>query len=1078
MRKKKILIFIAIINSLLSYAQTFNVNGGSQSSVNDGNNSISYDKDFGVDLYTGTVNVNIPLQKIQENNLPLDLNLNYDATGVLVNNVSGIVGQNWNLNAGGSITRKIKGTCFDELIYVPGINQAGGGGKQAHQVGFFYSKNILNRNDWDTSAHLKKILYRAINEFIYPDGLLDEYYTWKLDTEPDVFYFNFLGKSGYFFMGEDGNWKVSSKDNLKVQFNLNNDLINPTEGIKHTQWGDITPTYERKSIGRLTLVDDNGYQYIFGDNDIKSIETNLGSYYDTEFVYAYAMKWNLKKVIDPNGTILFNFTYNTGQYFLINLYNESPYVTSSSLEQQYSNAGYSENPTTEAGFYHIYRENGYFYKPSYLNKITTLNGTSIDFGYTEKSNIQYTRSGNNLLYYSPPYTHDPLYNRKWLNEIIANLYTDEIPVSNAYKHNRYVLSNVKVNFNNKLINNFDLQYANSDPRVFLYQIIKNNDEKYQFFYNQPFNLPGYLSEKTDMWGYYNGQPTSVSYATRLAFWQEFENNKYSNRGTVTSRAISGSLQQIIWPTGGITSFVFEPHSFRSRITNNISMTNSVLTEMFPNGGGGLRIKKIISEGKEREFFYNNSFDEMDNNISSGILMYEPLFFLRHNVHEMNVISSGGTYSNVDTNPIPGATSSANGILPKSDFFNSNVAYSTVFEKVNDGYIRYKFNDYNDYPDHYISGFRPYNKVSKKTDHSFERGQIKNKTYFDSNQRAILDKLYIYKIQSDLKSKAVNYNYFTSDWESHVGADPFGYGLFPIPQPGCESCNSNINPYLIYYSDKVLDSEITTEYFKDGRKIESLKRYYYQSPVDPSYTLIDKIEEYPNKLDLSKFKSVKFQYPSDMNTSSQPFSDMITKNMTGIPLSVTKYNEAQQPISRTETIFAKNSTTNNFILPISSRTIKTGLNDYGNETSVDTKITYDLYDGQGRVLQYTDTSGIPTTIIYGYNKSQPIAKIVGATYNYVNTNTNIGYLHDASDVDVDTTSENILISLLDDLRKNTAFKDYQIITYTYDPLIGVTSLTNPDGQREYYKYNPQNNKLEKVIDVNSKVIEEYKYHYKN
>lgn len=1074
MKNKIYLILLNILFGSLCLAQTSNPNGGSQVSVTDDNNNLSYDKNFDVNLYTGTVNINIPIQKIQEDNLDLNIGLSYDATGVLVNNISGIVGQNWNLYAGGAITRKIKGMCFDELTYFPNLNQAGGGGKQSLQVGFFHSKSILNRNDWDTASHLKKILRRAMSESTYSDGLLNEFYTWKLDTEPDIFYFDFFGKSGYFFMGEDGNWKVSSKDNLKIQFNLDNDLINPTDGIQHTQYGGpISPNYERKSIGRITLIDDKGYQYIFGDNDVKNIDINLGSYYDTDFIYAYSMKWNLKKVIGPNGKILFSFEYTTGQYFLTNLYTESPYDTSSSLEDQYSSTGYSQNPLSDAGFYHLYRENGYFYKPSYLSKIIASDGTTVDFGYVEKNKIQYTHSGNNLLFSS--YSFDPLYNRFWVNNIVSFIYTDDIPVSNYNKRNRYVLDNIKVNFNNRLINNFDFQYANSDPRVFLYQISKNNNEKYQFLYNQPSNLPGYLSEKTDMWGYFNGQPTSVSYSKRFAFWQNFENNKYSTRGTVTSRLLSGSLSQIIWPTGGITNFVFEPHSFRKRVTNNLSLNNSILAEEFSNGGGGLRIKRIYGEGREREFFYNNSFAEMDNNISSGILMHEPLYYLTHNVYSLQEL---GYAPNMEPNPISGATSSANGIFAKSDFFNSNVAYSTVFEKINDGYIRYKFYDYIDNPDYYMPGFRPYTKFSKKVDHSFERGQIKSKTFFDNNQNAIKDKFYVYKTQSDLKSKGVNYNYFTSDWEFYPGAAPLGGYYFWIPQPSCLSCNSNINPYYIYYSDKVLDTEITTEYLKNGKKIESLKRYYYKSPLDASYTLIDKVEEYPSKFDLSKFKTLKFDYAIDINTSDSPFTEMINKNMVGIPLAVTKFNEAQLPVSRVETIYAKNATTNNFTLPVSVRNIKTGMYDYGNDQTTASKITFNIYDAKENVLQYTDDSGLPTTIIWGYNRSQPIAKIIGAEYNYVSSKVNIETLQDASDVDIDTTSENLLISLLDDLRKNTDLKNYLITTYTYDPLIGVTSVTPPDGMREYYEYDSQSKKLEKVVDVQGNPIEEYKYHYKN
>lgn len=1064
---KKIILLFGCISSFLSKAQA----GANKPLDNENNKTLNFEKEFGIDLYTGSVNISIPLQQLKEDNLSLDLNLNYDATGVLVNNVSGIVGQNWYLNAGGSITRKIKGMSFDELTYLSNqgevFHQPGTGGQLSTQKGFFYNRQYLNNNEWDGTVNMNNMLGRASSV----SG------RWRMDTEPDIFYFNFFGKSGYFFMGHDGNWKVSSKDNMKVIYDETTDLVNPTDGIKFIVGNppEVSKTYQRKSIGRLTLIDDKGIKYIFGDNDVKSMEINLGSNYDTDILWPYVMKWNLKKVLDANDKLLYTFTYDTEKSFITNLLVESPFETSSTnVGSSNGTQGYqSFYASNGANFFHLYRENGYFYKPSYLKRITVSNGTSVDFLYTEKDNIRYTRSGNVLL--NPTNNISEWHNRPWLNEEIRNLYTDEIPVSNAYKSIRYVLSEIKVNFLNSPINKFNFQYSNADPRVFLYQVIKNDEEKHQFFYNSPQNLPGYLSEKTDMWGYSNGYSTSAWWSGGYAFWENFEANKYSTRGTVTSKILNGSLQMIIWPTGGITDFVFEPHSFRQRVSNSYSTyTGASLLEMFPNGGGGLRIRKIISEGKEREFFYNNSFDEIDNNISSGILMYQPIFFTKHKVYDI--------FPDVN-NPITiesGATSSGNGIKPKSDFLHSNVTYTTVFEKNNDGYTKFTFNDYNDFPDYYsMSGLRPSYALSKKIDHTLERGQLKNKTYFDSNKNKLMEKNYSYKNLSDLKSNAIDYDFFTANWNYTPLSSPFPFaGIWYYPEPKCPMCNSKVDPYYIYYSDKVLDSEITTEYFKDGRKIESLKRYYYQNPIDPSYTLIDKIEEYPNKFDLSNFKSVKFQYPSDMGASNQPFSDMIAKNMVGIPLSVTKYNESQQPISRNETIFAKNSTTNNFILPVSTRTIKTGIIDYGSDSSVDTKVTYDLYDALGRILQYTDSSGTPTTIIWGYNKSLPIAKIVGATYNFVNTNSNIGYLQDASDVDVDTASENILISLLDDLRKNIAFKDYQIITYTYDPLIGITSLTNPDGLRESYKYNPQNNKLEKVIDVDGKVLEEYKYHYKN
>jgi YD repeat-containing protein len=56
-------------------------------------------------------------------------------------------------------------------------------------------------------------------------------------------------------------------------------------------------------------------------------------------------------------------------------------------------------------------------------------------------------------------------------------------------------------------------------------------------------------------------------------------------------------------------------------------------------------------------------------------------------------------------------------------------------------------------------------------------------------------------------------------------------------------------------------------------------------------------------------------------------------------------------------------------------------------------------------------------------------------------------------------------------------DKLVTTYTYDPLIGVTSITPPSGIRESYIYDSAN-RLQKVIDVNGKVLKEMKYNYKN
>ena len=74
--------------------------------------------------------------------------------------------------------------------------------------------------------------------------------------------------------------------------------------------------------------------------------------------------------------------------------------------------------------------------------------------------------------------------------------------------------------------------------------------------------------------------------------------------------------------------------------------------------------------------------------------------------------------------------------------------------------------------------------------------------------------------------------------------------------------------------------------------------------------------------------------------------------------------------------------------------------------------------------------------------------------------------------------------LDNSPENDLFKNYQVTTYTYDPLVGVRSVTPPSGIREYYFYD-DSKRLQsiKIREKNSsgievfKILKEYKYNYK-
>ncbi|HBT72875.1 MAG TPA: hypothetical protein DEB37_11670 [Lysinibacillus sp.] len=152
--------------------------------------------------------------------------------------------------------------------------------------------------------------------------------------------------------------------------------------------------------------------------------------------------------------------------------------------------------------------------------------------------------------------------------------------------------------------------------------------------------------------------------------------------------------------------------------------------------------------------------------------------------------------------------------------------------------------------------------------------------------------------------------------------------------------------------------------------------------------------------------------------------------------------------------------------------------------------FQQYDNKGNLISYQDSNGIHTTILYGYNQTLPIAIIKGVNYNtlaqdlYLPSNESSEYLEleivKKSNLDIDENSENLLITELENFRKKLYYREniYQITTYTYDTLIGVTNVISPSGMRQRYIYDKLTNQLEKVIDMDGNILTEYKYNYKH
>jgi YD repeat-containing protein len=56
-------------------------------------------------------------------------------------------------------------------------------------------------------------------------------------------------------------------------------------------------------------------------------------------------------------------------------------------------------------------------------------------------------------------------------------------------------------------------------------------------------------------------------------------------------------------------------------------------------------------------------------------------------------------------------------------------------------------------------------------------------------------------------------------------------------------------------------------------------------------------------------------------------------------------------------------------------------------------------------------------------------------------------------------------------------DSQMTTYTYDPLVGMTSMTDAKGQTTTYEYDSFQ-RLKVIKDQNGKILKQMDYHYQN
>jgi YD repeat-containing protein len=211
---------------------------------------------------------------------------------------------------------------------------------------------------------------------------------------------------------------------------------------------------------------------------------------------------------------------------------------------------------------------------------------------------------------------------------------------------------------------------------------------------------------------------------------------------------------------------------------------------------------------------------------------------------------------------------------------------------------------------------------------------------------------------------------------------------------------------------------------------------------------------------------KMYYPNDIDTEPLML-ELVTQNRKASPVRTENYNGTTK-LSEQKMSYANDASTTYLTLPKSTFGAKfpNSFPTIANIGNLEKKLTYDSYDSAGNLTQYTPEGGASVTIIWGYNKTQPIAKIENATTAQIMSALGVS--------DLSAVNESNL-GAINALRQGLS--SAMVTIYTHIPLVGVSSITDPKGQTVYYNYDGLG-RLLNVKDANGNILNENQYHYKN
>ncbi|MFZ1455211.1 MAG: hypothetical protein WAT46_04175, partial [Saprospiraceae bacterium] len=691
--------------------------------------------DFPVSHYTGQANVSIPIYSNNINDIALNINLQYDGTGIMVNNHGGWVGQNWTLETGGVITRSVQGV--------------------ADEIGKFMGSDYFNLNNsyFDVVAAGNYLTYDNTDTYedlkIMAQNKLSTRYS---DTEPDIFSFNLMGMSGKFYFDQNGDWKVISDQNISVEFDVA-DVNNYQSPFIEIMPYSIPQKLFEKVIKGFKLKDDRGNTYTFGHNE-DAIEYSIPffNHFQTCDLNVYpnwiANSWYLTKVEDYLGNDVYKLSYERG-YFTAQTYESRSY------KKEYCYLPLGIGWINSVSYNNI-SATGSLTSPVYLRNIVTNRGDSISFDISNviEKKMDFTPVHHSVL---GDINSELQLCGGWpsLNPLLPFLqqtgyysFSPSAALINPFEGLMWKkLDRISMySANEELNKNYEFEYNNNvNERLKLVKFKVTTDDyasnpnaptyDYIFDYDMFSSLPAYPTKKIDHWGYYKGVDYYLSPSGNI---QDELLYHYNSRESDLNYAKIGMLKSMIVPTKGKTEFDYELHDY-----SNVVSADRQTLGIESGVTGGLRIKEIRNYDSDgvtlltrKEYKYVNNYQN-GGATSSGILALKPRYVWKDWLHPTDEYPSGGYKEDIF---------STNILIPLGNLFESHIGYKEVVElEQDDSYTKYTYTSHDDVKDEIPYGYLglQYSHFDKFSDKSYYRGRIKTMEDYNATNNIQKRVSYIY-----------------------------------------------------------------------------------------------------------------------------------------------------------------------------------------------------------------------------------------------------------------------------------------------------------------------------------------------